>query len=204
MPTIKDPEPGGPRYVFTAEPWRITPAVKNQIIINLTEHGNEALAAQMAGCSHRGMRNHMEADLEFAESVKEAKALFAAKRIEAEMIRRGIDGVDRPVYQGGVKVGDVREYSDGLLLHLAKKYDPEMRDRLSVDVNVKAGVLVVYSYMDQEQWEKWADAQSMSPNPLEGLPGIDAEAISEARKKKAEIARRGYEEPDESEDEPQE
>lgn len=35
--------------------------------------------------------------------------------LEDEAHRRGVEGVDRPVYQGGVMVGTVTEYSDTLL-----------------------------------------------------------------------------------------
>jgi hypothetical protein len=44
----------------------------------------------------------------------------AAQALEDEAVRRAYEGVERPVYQGGEKVGVVREYSDTLLIFLLK------------------------------------------------------------------------------------
>lgn len=40
--------------------------------------------------------------------------------LEKEARRRAVDGVDKPVYQGGELVGHVREYSDTLLVLMLK------------------------------------------------------------------------------------
>jgi len=40
--------------------------------------------------------------------------------LEQEAIRRGVQGVERPVYQGGRMVGYVRDYSDPCLIFLMK------------------------------------------------------------------------------------
>jgi hypothetical protein len=66
--------------------------------------------------------------------------------IEAEIHRRGVEGVDKPlvsmghlVYEGKGKERKkvvIREYSDTLLIFLAKKRMPEYRDRSAVTVNV--------------------------------------------------------------------
>jgi hypothetical protein len=43
-----------------------------------------------------------------------------------------VEGVDKPVYQGGVLVGYVREYSDQLLVTLLKAHRPEkFRDNVA-------------------------------------------------------------------------
>lgn len=57
----------------------------------------------------------------------------AADLLEAEAWRRGVQGVERPVYQGGQQVGTVREFSDTLLIFLLKGIRPhKFRDRVEV------------------------------------------------------------------------
>ena len=57
----------------------------------------------------------------------------AADIIDREIFRRGVEGVEKPVYHAGEVVGNVREYSDGLLMLLAKSRRPDVyRERVSV------------------------------------------------------------------------
>ena len=49
----------------------------------------------------------------------------ACDTIEAEMRRRAIDGVDKPVFYKGQQCGTVKEYSDMLLAMLANGAMPE-------------------------------------------------------------------------------
>jgi hypothetical protein len=56
--------------------------------------------------------------------------------IEQEAYRRGVDGVDRPVFQGGQEVGVVREYSDDLLKFILRARNPSrFRDNLKLEVS---------------------------------------------------------------------
>lgn len=67
--------------------------------------------------------------------------------MEAEAWRRGKTGVLKPVYQGGKKVGSVREYSDTLLIFMLKGTRPEKyRDRQQIDVT--ASLYKVYQTGD--------------------------------------------------------
>jgi hypothetical protein len=77
-------------------------------------------------------RNHPE----FDEICKVALEVHNAV-IQDEIRRRAIDGVDKPVYQQGKCVGYVREYSDSLLLALAKSRMPEFRDRHDFTLELK-------------------------------------------------------------------
>lgn len=54
--------------------------------------------------------------------------------IRQELFRRGIDGWDEPIYQGGKLVGAKRVFSDACLIALAKMRLPEARDRLALTV----------------------------------------------------------------------
>lgn len=53
--------------------------------------------------------------------------------LEREARRRAVEGIDKPVYQGGKQVGAIREYSDTLLIFLMKGAIPgKYRDRVDV------------------------------------------------------------------------
>lgn len=56
---------------------------------------------------------------EFDEAWREASEQ-GIDRLEDEARRRAVDGCPRPVYQGGVQVGEIREYSDSLMSLLLK------------------------------------------------------------------------------------
>jgi hypothetical protein len=57
----------------------------------------------------------------------------AADVMEEEAHRRAVEGVLKPVFQGGKKVGSVREYSDTLLIFQLKAARPEKyRERTDV------------------------------------------------------------------------
>lgn len=61
-------------------------------------------------------------------------------RLEDEMLRRAVDGVERPIYHQGKLVGHVREYSDTLLIFMLKARRPEKyRDKLRHEHTGRAG-----------------------------------------------------------------
>lgn len=60
--------------------------------------------------------------------------------LEDEAHRRAVEGTTRPIYQGGKKVGTIKEYSDTLLVVLLKARAPEKyRDRISQELTGKNG-----------------------------------------------------------------
>ena len=62
--------------------------------------------------------------------------------LEEEALRRGLDGWDEPVYQGGTLVGHVRKYSDNLLLNTLRARRPEYRTALAPEAG---GPLAVHT-----------------------------------------------------------
>jgi hypothetical protein len=57
----------------------------------------------------------------------------ATDAMEAEAFRRAVEGIDKPVFQGGRKVGSIREYSDTLLVHMLKANRPsKYRERFEL------------------------------------------------------------------------
>jgi hypothetical protein len=97
-------------------------------------------AAGRAGIARKTVYAWQEQDADFLAAFREA-AVEAVEAAEHEAWRRGVQGVLKPVYQGGAKVGTVREFSDTLLIFVLKALKPEKyRDRVDVRQQVEATV----------------------------------------------------------------
>lgn len=72
------------------------------------------------------------------------------------MYRRAVVGYEEPVRNNkGEIVGTVRRFSDRLLELYVKRHMSEYREKLSADVNVTGGVLVVGGNMlKTKDWEE--------------------------------------------------
>lgn len=90
----------------------------------LTKSFNVTRAAKAAGVSRKTAYQHKDQDEEFAAAWNDALGQ-GIDSAEAELYRRAVKGVVKPVYQGGEEVGKVREYSDTLLIFLLKSHKPE-------------------------------------------------------------------------------
>jgi len=88
--------------------------------------GNISRAALAASIERTKHYRWLEASAAFADAFRVAHA-DASERMEAEATRRAFHGVVRPVYQGGVLVGYVNEYSDRLAEILLKGNLPDGR-----------------------------------------------------------------------------
>jgi AcrR family transcriptional regulator len=105
----------------------------------LAATGHITRSCKAAGVPRRTIYNWRKADEAFAAAWDEAVEL-AIDALEDEAIRRAKDGVLKPVFQGGKKVGTVREYSDGLLQFLLKGKRPERyKDRLQSELSGPGG-----------------------------------------------------------------
>ena len=82
-------------------------------------------AAKLAGCTLTMVRERRKSDAQFERRWKEADEL-AIERMEAEADRRAVDGTDKPVFYQGERRGEVREYSDSLLILRLKARRPEV------------------------------------------------------------------------------
>lgn len=75
--------------------------------------------------------------------------------LELEARRRAVEGTLKPVYQGGKKVGTVREYSDILLIFLLKGGKPDKyRERRSIEHSGKAGQPVELVWPFEVVWRR--------------------------------------------------
>lgn len=103
-------------------------------LATLSKTGQITAAAKSAGVVPRTAYNWRDGDPEFKKAWELALE-DAADMLESVAIKRASVGVLKPVYQGGVKVGNVREYSDGLMTLLLKAHKPEKyRERSDVHV----------------------------------------------------------------------
>lgn len=106
-------------------------------------------AALAAGIGRRTAYEWREADPDFAARWEEAVE-SGNDLLEDEAIRRGMAGVDKPVYYQGEVCGAVKEYSDTLLIFQLKA---RRRDKYSekIDQTVNGRVTVeTVTYAAQE------------------------------------------------------
>lgn len=117
---------------------RVPPEVwKPRFLLAFSKTGNISHSARLARVDRSTVSEHRKSDSEFAKAFVEAKEI-ALENLEHEMWRRAYKGVDKPVYQGGLLVGKVREYSDTLMIFLAKALAPEKyRERFEQKVSVE-------------------------------------------------------------------
>lgn len=100
--------------------------------------GVMAYACREAGVAVATVKSARRTDPAFAAAYDEAKDESVAE-MEVEARRRAVQGVAKPVYQGGEHVGDIQEYSDTLLMFLLKAARPEVyRETIRVDIRREA------------------------------------------------------------------
>jgi len=84
-------------------------------------------AAVDAGVSRRTVYNWLKSDGDFQDAFKQADE-EARDLIREEIHRRAVEGWHEPVYQRGDLVGQIRKYSDALLMRMARARLPEYRE----------------------------------------------------------------------------
>ncbi len=86
--------------------------------------GNISHSATLARVDRRTVQRRCHSDPEFAKDMEDAQE-EAGDALEQEARRRAVEGTARPVFYKGDKIGDVREYSDNLLIVLLQAARPE-------------------------------------------------------------------------------
>lgn len=90
-----------------------------KFIQHLAISGNISAACRRAKIHPTTISARKKTDAVFAAAYDDAMDV-AVDVGEGEMFRRAIEGVKKPVFQGGKKVGSITEYSDGLLGMIVK------------------------------------------------------------------------------------
>lgn len=119
---------------------KVTPKKREQFLERLAETASVTAAATATKISRKTWYQHRNSDKDFAESW-EAALDTGTDALEDEAVRRAHEGVLKPVFHGGKQVGEIREYSDTLLMFSLKarrpeKYRERVDNRVSGDVNV--------------------------------------------------------------------
>lgn len=103
----------------------ITPEVAKVRFLELYMNtGHVQKTCQILGLVPRTVYHWLKGDPDFKEEFELVRG-FATVLLEDEATRRGVYGVDEPVFQGGKLVGYVRKYSDYLLGMLLKANAPD-------------------------------------------------------------------------------
>lgn len=150
--------PPKPPVQFTAE--------RKERFLELMRHdpdlgGRVTLCAEAVGISVRTVYDHTARDPVFADRFDEARNGFIEQYAMAALLRRGIQGVDKPIIGGKFRdevVAHERVYSDSLLLAYLRAYKTEFRDRGdsagAISTSGSAGVLIVPTApLNVEEWQ---------------------------------------------------
>jgi len=90
----------------------------------LSEGNTVSEACRLARVGRATAYEHRRSRLDFAARWKDAEDA-ACDMLEAECRRRALEGTPKPVFYQGAECGEVREYSDTLLIFLLKAKRPE-------------------------------------------------------------------------------
>jgi hypothetical protein len=173
-------KPPGPKYGA----YRITDVRRETFLQVLSETGSFAAASRAASPHSKDrhgaastFKQLMQRDTEFTSAVDEARSQ-ALGRLEAEMIRRAVEGVERPIFQKGELVGHEKVHSDGLLMFALRACDPEKyNEKRQVEVKGDVTHRVVGLIISPQ------DLLSLDRNDRSALEGI-LEKIADARGEK--------------------
>lgn len=111
-----------------------SPEVRAKFLDQLREGLTVKDAAAAVGIPRRTIAFWREEDPEFAKQWEEAYD-EGTDVLEREAQRRAVEGVEKPVYQGGVLVGHVQEYSDTLMNILLQGRRPNKYRKSSVELS---------------------------------------------------------------------
>ncbi len=101
----------------------LTPEQVEGFLKALAYTGNVSASAELVGITRQAFYQLKQEDLNFEIAWNHAMEV-ATDELELEARRRGLEGWDEPVYQGGEKVGCKRKYSDALLTTLLAAHRP--------------------------------------------------------------------------------
>lgn len=132
------PRQGGPSTVLPAD------ETKRLFLASLARYGNVKLACTAAKMARDTAYTWRAKQPDFKAAWEDALK-DAVNVLEREAYRRAVKGTDKPVYQQGVQVGTIREYSDTLLIFLLKGAAPDKyRERVQTEHSGELKLSVSY------------------------------------------------------------
>ncbi len=121
MVEVEEPDPDD----YT--PQKFDLETQKQFLENFSEVGVIKKAVKGLDISVRTVYRAKNCSERFRNAFNLAKKV-AVENLEEEMYRRAVEGVERPVFQKGERVGATKHYSDGLLKFLSKTWAPDKFD----------------------------------------------------------------------------
>lgn len=124
--------------------------LKVEMVREYANTGRIGQTCEVVGITDDTHYEWLEADPEYAKNMAAAKRRFVEK-LEAEADRRAAEGVNRPIYQGGKRVGTVKDFSDLLLIFRLKGEAPDKyKDRVANEHSGPNGAAIKVAAARQE------------------------------------------------------
>lgn len=115
---------------------RLRLAKQEAFLLALQETGVVKAACEKVDLSYHTYITWWKRDETFKEQVAEAVEI-STQHMEAEAHRRAVRGVKKPVFYRGEEVGQIDEYSDGLLMFLLRSRRPDVYgDKVKISGNM--------------------------------------------------------------------
>ena len=108
---------------------------QERVLAAIRKNGNMHLAAEAAGLTVWALEGWIRTDRYGFKKRRQMAIQVYEDMLDAEIDRRAVEGIDKPIYYKGEKVDTVKEYSDNLLMFRRKKLDPSYRDNYAPAVN---------------------------------------------------------------------
>lgn len=122
----------------------LTQQQQTDFVAHLISSGSMQKAADSIGVSIASVRLALSADPALWGAAESAIRSCRVAILEDEAMRRAVDGVEEPVFQGGQLVGTKRVYSDSLLKLMLQAADPaRYGDSRRVDITSSDGSLAL-------------------------------------------------------------
>ncbi len=142
---------------------RFDAAARAQFLLAYGEQPLLYVAAHAANVCAQTIRYWMKKDPALVTDMEQAR-LYYSELLQAEVHRRGVDGVEVPLFWQGKDTGHcIRKYSDRLLELQIKRHDPSYRERWDVSTTNKN------TNVDVDQSKNLLDFENMSDRQLAAL-----------------------------------
>lgn len=116
---------------------KFTPKIRGAFLNALRDIPNVTRACRIANITRQWAYEMKRSDAQFASEWEDALDQ-GIEAMEAEAMRRAVEGIDKPIFYQGDEVALLREYSDTLMIFLLKAHRPE-RYRESSNIDITSG-----------------------------------------------------------------
>ena len=113
-------------------------ALQKTFLLALSSYPSVLKACETAEVSRATAYRWRDEDEKFAAEWDAAKDR-GYDAVEDEAVRRAYEGTLKPVFQGGIEVGQIREYSDQLMNTILRGHRARYRDKSTLEVTGKNG-----------------------------------------------------------------